>query len=266
MEPIICICRCKPNHSLSRLELKHPSTFKGGPIIFFSKEDIQLLARPFKHSLVGKFSHGRPSMEIIQKVFQTFSLKSDFHFGLIDHKHILIRLESEEDFSRIWMRESWHIGKFPIRLFKWSTDFRPDMKSSISPIWISFPNLPIHFFSKSSLYSIAQLIGQPLKMDASTVEINGSSMARVCVEVDLTKNISKRLWIESGEIGFWQAAVVENRPKYYSKNGRVSAKDLAQPINKVTTNQKQIQQYQEKQSIVEEQGCAEAGEIDLAMN
>lgn len=123
---------------------------------------------PFKHALVGKFSQWRPSMEIIHKIFQTFSMKTTFSIGLLYQKHILIGLNREEDYSRLWIKDCWYIGRFLMHTFKWTTYFRLHKESSITPIWISFPQLPIHFFSKTSLYSIAQFIGIPLRMDNST--------------------------------------------------------------------------------------------------
>lgn len=40
------------------------------------------------------------------------------------------------------------------------------------------------------------------------------SVARVCVEVDLTKKIPKRVWIGCGEKGLCHEVLLENKPKY----------------------------------------------------
>lgn len=101
-----------------------------------------------------------------------------------------------------------------MRMFRWTTDFRHDIESSLTPVWISLPHLPIHFFSKSPLYSIAQLVGKPLRIDTSTAELNRPSLARVCVEVDLKSKLPNRVWIGCGEWGFWQEVCYEHLPKY----------------------------------------------------
>ena len=70
-------------------------------------------------------------------------------------------------------------------LFKWSPVFSVDVESPIAPVWVSLPGLPIHYFAKGALFSIARLIGEPLNMDTSTVALVRPSVARVCVEVNL---------------------------------------------------------------------------------
>ena len=81
--------------------LKSPSSLKFEPAIFFSDDEIERLASPFKSALVRKFSHGRPSMEFIRKSFLTFRLKADYKIGLLDQKHIFIHLHCEEDYQRL---------------------------------------------------------------------------------------------------------------------------------------------------------------------
>lgn len=137
------------------VSIKEPSSFRGDPAIFFSAKGFPHLAEPFKFSLVGKFSHGRPSMDIIRKVFASMDLKAEASIGLIDNKHILIRLNLEEDFHRLCLKEIWFIPLFPMHIFKWSHDFHPTAESSVAPVWISFHLLPVHFHNKPNVFSIA---------------------------------------------------------------------------------------------------------------
>ena len=119
-------------------------------------------------------------MEDILQVFASMRLKGDYSIGLLDQKHIQIRLHNEEDFTRIWLRSLWFIKSFPMRGFKWSPDFRSNVESQIVPLWISLPYLPVHFYDKSCLFSIAKAIGTPLKIDEPTASLTRPSVARVC--------------------------------------------------------------------------------------
>ncbi|GAV78757.1 DUF4283 domain-containing protein, partial [Cephalotus follicularis] len=88
-------------------------------------------------------------------------------------------------------------------------------ESAISPMWIGLPKLPIHFFSTSSIFSIACTVGHPLKVDAATASLSRPSMACMCVEVDIRKLLPKCVWIGTGVyVGFWQEVVCENVSKY----------------------------------------------------
>ena len=61
-----------------KLDLKVPSSHKGEPTVCFSSEDIVKLSSPLKFALVGKFSHGRPSLPEIRKAMESFGLKAVF--------------------------------------------------------------------------------------------------------------------------------------------------------------------------------------------
>lgn len=104
-------------------------------------------------------------------MIESFGLKDAFTVGLLDNKHILMRFNHEEGFQRIWLQEQWYFKKFLMQVFKWTPEFRVDAESTIAPIWVKFPHLPIHFFSKHSLFSILVLgsaLGCLMKMDAAT--------------------------------------------------------------------------------------------------
>ena len=56
------------------------------------------MAEPFRLSLVGKFSFGRPPVDVIRKLFVSFGIKGHSHISLLD-KDMLIKLKLEENYS-----------------------------------------------------------------------------------------------------------------------------------------------------------------------
>nr|XP_027083663.1 uncharacterized protein LOC113705962 [Coffea arabica] len=158
------------------------STFRGEPSLRISRQEIESLAAPFHHALVGRFSAGRPSMEAIRKFFVTLGLKGHCSVGLLDEKHVLIRPLVDNDYSRLFARRVWFIGKAPMSISKWSINFRSGQELSIAPVWISFPGLPIPFFQRNQLMQLASTLGHPLKLDAATGDLRRPSAARVLVE------------------------------------------------------------------------------------
>ena len=191
------------------------STYRGEPAVTFSMDDMERAAAPFQFALVGKFSRGRPSMEDLRKFFRTLDLKDSVALGLLDRRHVLIRLLNEADFYRIWSRNVWYVNDAPMRVFKWSIDFHVDRESSLVPVWFALPKLPIHLFHKECLFAIVACLGRPLCVDSATAHGSSPCVARVCVEVDLQKKLPHRVWISIGErLGFWQPLVSENLPRY----------------------------------------------------
>lgn len=181
----------------------------------FSTTEIQAMAISFKLTLVGKFSYNRPSVELIRKFFNTLRLKGTFKVSLLHNRHVLIQLDVEENYSRLWVRQTWYINGSAMRIFKWTTDFRCSEESPIVLVWISFPYLPVHFMHcKEALFSIASAIGKPLRIDQATASLARPSIARVLVEYDVTQPPLQRIRIGVGDYEFWQSVIFEKIPMY----------------------------------------------------
>lgn len=56
-----------------------------------------------------------------------------------------------------------------------------------------------------------------MKIDEPTANLSRPSIARICVEVDLLKDLLIKIWIGTGVgKGFWQSVLCENLPPYCS--------------------------------------------------
>lgn len=114
------------------------------------------MAGSFKPGLFGMFSFGRPSGNVLEKVF----------ISLLDNRHVFIKLSSEEDYSRIWVRQTWYFSNQGTRIFKWNTTFHCSAESPIMHVCVSLPDLPLRFLHcKSALFSISAFIGTSLRVD-----------------------------------------------------------------------------------------------------
>lgn len=76
---------------------------------------------------------------------------------------------------------------------------------NLVPIWITLPRLPVPFFHKSALFSIARLIGHPLRLDEATTKLKRPSVARIQVEIYVLRDRPEKIWIQMGsKEGYWQ--------------------------------------------------------------
>lgn len=116
--------------------------------------------------------------------------------GNLNLKRAFIQLNHEADYHRIWLKEQWCMGSFPMRIFKWTTDFRPKKETSIVPLWVFLLGLSIHLFHKTTIFSTWNLIGKPWTIDTRTDSLSRLSLARISVEIDIAKPIPKRIWID----------------------------------------------------------------------
>lgn len=193
---------------------KAPSRFKELPAIFFDESEITELSSRFDLAIVGRFPSGRPNLALIRKIFDKVGFSEAFTVSLLDATHILIRFSSNSDFLRCLLRKSWSIDGYKMLVFRWTHDFDPCVESPLSPVWIGLEGLPIHLFAPTALYSIFNLIGLPLKIDKATAQLSRPAVARICVEVDLPKELPNSVWLHLGKLSFLQPIHYEDLPSF----------------------------------------------------
>ncbi|KAF8393777.1 hypothetical protein HHK36_019975 [Tetracentron sinense] len=186
----------------SSIPLKMPSSYKEEPAIFLSEEENSVLTKPHALSLVAKCSYGRPSLDDIKAhMKKSEGLRMGFTVGILDSRHLLFRFSLEDDYLMIWIKVVVYIKGFLFRFFKWTPSFISGVESSIVPIWVCFPNLPLHLFNESALLSIGSIFGKVLKINGATRSISRPSAARISMEIDLRKQNPDRFWLGLGTQG-----------------------------------------------------------------
>ncbi|KAG8377015.1 hypothetical protein BUALT_Bualt09G0124200 [Buddleja alternifolia] len=183
-------------HGVDSKVIGTTAVINGRKTIFLSKEEDEFMAAPYQYSLVGKFSHGYPTMTRLRAKFADLDLKSGFKIGVLDHKHVWIRLFDPNDYARVWMKQTWYFYGFPMRVLKRTSNFDPNEESPIMPIWIKIFGLKPHWFHRQFLFHIASLVGKPLKLDEATVEIDNPIVARICVELNVLEKLNHDIPIQ----------------------------------------------------------------------
>ncbi|CAH9069384.1 unnamed protein product, partial [Cuscuta europaea] len=128
--------------------IKVPFRHKGMPAVRFSEEEVSASAEQHKFALVGSFVRGRPAMATLRQEFEKIGFADSLSLGLLDQRHILLKFGLEEDFQRCWLKQTWIIRGFRMRISRWTPDFRPDVESPIILVWVTFDGLPLHLHVK----------------------------------------------------------------------------------------------------------------------
>ncbi|PKU63474.1 hypothetical protein MA16_Dca022125 [Dendrobium catenatum] len=76
-------------------------------------------------------------------------------------------------------------------------------ESPITPVWIYFLNLMLHFFNRQILFGMASIFGRPLQMDQAITAVSRLSVARVLVELDFSQKHPTEKWIGSTVKGYF---------------------------------------------------------------
>ncbi|CAL1402023.1 unnamed protein product [Linum trigynum] len=80
------------------------------------------------------------------------------------------------------------LGDTYLAVHRWFKGFNP-WKSQVTStlVWVHLLEIPEEFFNREDVMHIAELIGDPIRVDRATELGARMKYAIVCVEVDLTK-------------------------------------------------------------------------------
>ncbi|RYR06917.1 hypothetical protein Ahy_B05g074234 [Arachis hypogaea] len=96
---------------------------------------------------------------------------------------------------RLWKGPGWLLGT--ILLFR-NRD-RPTEARKIAA-WIRIPNFPIELYNHRFLWKVGSTIGHMLKIDRTTSIHSRGKFARICVEIDLAKQLVPRISVFGCEL------------------------------------------------------------------
>ncbi|VFQ79646.1 unnamed protein product [Cuscuta campestris] len=187
---------------------------KGFPAISFSPAEVKALFAPYEFSHVGRFPKSRPPLPVIKQVLERIGFKHSYTVGVLAPSHVLLTFHNAEDYQRCFSKRLWQIQGYPMHVFKWNPDFHCDEESPIFPIWISLEHLPVHLHDPVALQAIPKIFGKPLMLDAATSSKTRPSVARFCVELDVSGDLPAKFFLDNGGKGLWQPVHYEQVPMF----------------------------------------------------
>lgn len=146
--------------------------------------------------------------------------------------------------------------------FKWAPDFNTKVESAIGLVWVNLSELPLNLFHKNGLFSMIKLIGNPLKVDERIANRTRSSVARVSINVYLSKPVHEEVLIGCWEHLIKQKVGYEKLPGYCMKCGHWV---ITLPISLTRNTKKKNELRDQKREVREDikkgkQGVNEANE------
>ncbi|KAH0709369.1 hypothetical protein KY284_010796 [Solanum tuberosum] len=204
------------------IELNNPihTNRQGLPAVLLEEDDYNIkLVESCKYTLVGKFTNTMPKMEVIRKSFilQT-QLSGGVKIAHYNSRHVYIVLDNEFDYVTVWTKQRMSIDGQLMRIQTWTPEFTPEEETPIVPIWVALPELPWHCYNKVLLTTMLSSIGKVLFLDSPTAQNTRGSMARVKIQIDLTKPRPPHVWVgfknSDPNKGRWQKVQYEGIPDY----------------------------------------------------
>ncbi|WOL14100.1 hypothetical protein Cni_G22880 [Canna indica] len=176
-------------------------------------------------------SKSRVSSPILSKIQSTTSDKISFSTEQIQSWRQPWEKSLIGAASLILTDGPWTFRGDVLRLMPWKPLFRSrDELFTTALVWIRFHSLPLEFWNKASVFSIAQCFGKVLKIDDRSFTFERGLYIRACVEIDLALPICEGVWISVDESEFFQPIVYENLPVICFQCGVIGHHDLNCPI------------------------------------
>ncbi|KAG5591022.1 hypothetical protein H5410_041536 [Solanum commersonii] len=165
-------------------------------------EITENFAANLQYAVIRKFSNGWPELEDLRLAIPTqCNVKGECTIRLIRNRHVLIRMENQEDLVNMMSKSVYYIKakdgySYPMRPLVYDAKFEVDEETTQAMAWISFPNLKPTFFMNESIFSLASTIGKPIQLDLATINKMRPSCARVKIQVDLLSDLPKSIEVE----------------------------------------------------------------------
>ena len=184
-----------------------------GPLQFYRPHsaDGKLVAKPsveavnegidmWKGCLVGQFLDKRLPFSVVRSlVNRLWGKKKMPNISTTENGLYFFRFRDPE--ARDWVMDAgpWHLAGRPFILRTWKPGMDMlDIQLSTIPIWVKFYNVPLEYWTSTSLGHIASTVGIPLYMDSLTENQTKLSFARICVEVGADCEFPKSILLDRG--------------------------------------------------------------------
>ncbi|CAL5342251.1 unnamed protein product [Camellia sinensis] len=156
----------------------------------------------WNHVLVGCFFDNDKKFHFhLLRLWAESSWKDDLLdvHSLGENGFFMFKFKNENVADCILSEGPYFLGEQLINFRKWEPGLHlSTCVFSFFPIWVKFFNVPLELWTEEGLSFVASVIGKPLFLDEPTRLKSRLTFARVCVEVDATKEIPNSFKINLG--------------------------------------------------------------------
>lgn len=145
--------------------------------------------------LIGKIlGEPIPIKFIMTKCSVGWHVAGEVSFVDMGNGFSLVKLTNELDCNRVFESPPWFVEGQVYCLQRWKKDFdHVTEKLVLTFLWVRIPRLPLEVWSESGSEKIVRPMGKIYKIDTNTEVIAKGLFTRVCLAVDISKPLRKRL-------------------------------------------------------------------------
>ena len=140
------------------------------------------------------------SLEV--NLISTLKIQEGLKISSLGKGFYALKFSSLEEKFKILSKSSCKLSFGLFKLFSWKLDFSPSRKFTFTHVWVRFYALPLEYWHPQILFSIANVIGVPIKISKYTLGKTFGFYAKVLVEVDVSCPLPSKIFIERDSFSF----------------------------------------------------------------
>ena len=185
--------------SYAPLVFSSPSIVDGKTVIIPPAGAVLEGVEFWEGCIVGQSLDKRLPLHVVRSIFDRLWSKHEMPEITTFDELYTFRFRDRD--AQDWVLENgpWYLAGRPLilRIWKPDMDTHNDQLTSL-PIWVKFFNLPLEYWTSTSLGYIASVVGCPLHLDNPTKNHSRLSFARICIEVDVDCEFHKSALLDLG--------------------------------------------------------------------
>ncbi|XP_031101937.1 uncharacterized protein LOC116005840 [Ipomoea triloba] len=166
-------------------------------IRFTAKEKDQIRA-PWRQSLIIKVMGRRVGYAyLLHRLNTMWHPKGRMELIALENDYFLVRFGMVEDLEFAKFESHWMILDHYLIIKDWVPNFDP-FEDAIEKVlvWVRFPNILVEYYNLLCLRRIDNKLGRTVRIDHTTSLVSRGKLARVCVEIDITKPLLPTFTLE----------------------------------------------------------------------
>lgn len=173
-----------------------------GPEIPLTDEEWETWSKPWRHTLIVKVLGKRVNFQVMENKLQRSWVKVG-KIKIIDaaDDYYLVCFTAKEDYMHALFEGPWKVADHYLVVQHWRPFFSltAEMSQKIA-VWIHISKLPIELCNERFLRRIGSSLGTMLKVDKLTSLHSRGKFTRICVELDLGKQLASHIVIRGTKV------------------------------------------------------------------
>lgn len=136
---------------------------------------------------------------VVNKIWRYGELESKVDVYEVNARTMRFRISNPKAREKILKRGMWNIAGVLMVVTKWAPKIEEEKQEEDSiPMWVHLRKVPLHMYSWEGISFMTSTVGFPDTLHPETIACTNLEVAKVFVNVDITKSLPKEIDFEKG--------------------------------------------------------------------